>query len=238
MANKKRQTASDSKKQSGQPTKSGKRLTEKRTMLSIRLNERERTLLTEAASIREQSATGFIKSAAISRAAHVVNTSKKTTFDFVAVAETVATLLFTKEFDREYRGKYLTAEGYPALGWEALTQGEIIEEQNEWDGAGGTNTGTACPERWLELNTENWVKEHKGPGPGDDVIWLETRYEQPEAPVIRDNRVPLTKEDFLRIQRAARLGGTEFLQCVLQIGAKMYCEDEDLDEPIDPEIID
>ena len=103
MATKKRQTADDRLKnlldkaqQTLKKTRpedlssAWERSPEKRTMLSIRLNKRERALLAEAASFDKQSPTGFIKSAAISRAAHVVNNSKKTTFNFDGCAWAVA----------------------------------------------------------------------------------------------------------------------------------------------------
>jgi len=66
------------------------------TSLSIRLTEQERKLIATAAELRDESPTRFIKSAAISQAAHVVNTSKETTFDFEGIAKKIATVLFAK----------------------------------------------------------------------------------------------------------------------------------------------
>ena len=238
MATKKRQAVSRAPK-SGQGTKRGKRLAEKRTMLSIRLNERERALLTEAASFHEQSPTGFIKSAAISHAAHVVNTSKKTTLDFAAVAQTIATLLFTEEFYREYRTKYFTSSkhhkslhGPRVRSEEILTLGESDDELDEWIGA--VSFGE-IPETWMEIDTSRGRLGKVTPG-GDKHF--EHVYVNPAAPIVRDDRVPMTKKDFLQLQRAVRLGGTEFVQRILQVGAKVYCDEEDLDEPIDPQTID
>ena len=48
----------------------------------------------------------------------------------------------------------------------------------------------------------------------------------------------MTKKGFLELRRAARLGGAEFLQRILEVGAKVYFGDEDLDGPIDPQNID
>ena len=231
MATKKRQAVSRAPK-SGQGTKRGKRLAEKRTMLSIRLNERERALLTEAASFHEQSPTGFIKTAAISHAAHVVNTSKKTTLDFAAVAQTIATLLFTEEFYREYRTKYFTSSKHPVRSEEILTLGDSDDEMDEWIGA--VSFGE-IPETWMEIDTDRHRVEKVSPQGIKHVVH---EYVNPAAPIVRDDRVPMTKKDFLQLQRAVRLGGTEFVQRILQVGAKVYIDDEELDEPIDPLTID
>jgi uncharacterized protein (DUF1778 family) len=232
MVKKKRQTVSDATKQSGQRAKRGKRLAEERTMLSIRLTERERALLTEAASIHEQSPTGFIKAAAISHAAHVVNTSKKTTLNFEALAHTAATLLFTKEFVREYRTKYLTEPDFPVVGEKVLTLGGIHDEFEQFVDHGGADD-TAVPARWLEISTERRSESADEP-----KRYTLPDFECPDAPIIRDNRVPMTKNDFLQLQRAVRLGGTEFLQRILEIGRTSHFQEEDLDEPIDPQTID
>ena len=230
MTKKIRQAVSRAPK-SGPGAKRGKRPAEKRTMLSIRLNERERALLTEAASLHEQSPTGFIKSAAISHAAHVVNTSKKTTFDFGALESAVARLLFTTEFDREYRARYLTDPNANPASFEVLTYKGHVEEINEFDGQMGSLGGGDLPERWLRIDTDLPICDFDAETEVDNYI-------NGDAPIIRDNRVPMTKKGFLELRRAARLGGAEILQRILEVRAKVYFGDEDLDEPIDPQTID
>ena len=239
MATKKRQTADDRLKslldkaqQTLKKTRpedlssAWERSPEKRTMLSIRLNKRERALLAEAASSDKQSPTGFIKSAAISRAAHVVNNSKKTTFNFDGCAWAVARLLFTKEFEREYRIKNLS--GSPG-GRQVLTMADTLDERDEWAGKDGSGEP---PEAWaaVDVGIEN-------EGSMQDA--RETVFNNPEAPIIRDNRVPMTPEDFRQLRKAVRLGGTEFVQNILRIGKNaFFAEEEPLDEPIDPQNVD
>ena len=64
------------------------------TSLSVRLTEKEKALIAEAAESRGESPTRFIKSSALTQAAHVLNTRKKTSFDFDTVARRVGDLCF------------------------------------------------------------------------------------------------------------------------------------------------
>lgn len=61
--------------------------------LSVRLSERERELLQKAADLRGWSATALLRTAALERAAHIVNTSTQTRIDFRGQAHSVATRL-------------------------------------------------------------------------------------------------------------------------------------------------
>ena len=61
------------------------------------------------------------------------------------------------------------------------------------------------------------------------------------SPIIRDDRVPMTLADFQELRRAVRLGGAEFLQRVLEIGAARFFDDKkvlEIPEPVDPGNVD
>ncbi len=202
------------------------------TSLSIRLTDRERKLVATAAKLRDESPTRFIKSSAITRAAHVVNISKKTTLDFGALADRVATLLFTKEFDQEFRTKYLTGSNHPVRSDEILTLGDLDDENEEWINNAAFGD---IPETWMGIDTSTHQVAKMTPG-GDEHFVQE--YVCPTTPIVRDDRVPMTRDGFRELENAVRLGGTEFLQRILEIGRTSYFREEDLDEPIDPETID
>jgi uncharacterized protein (DUF1778 family) len=196
--------------------KSGK---EDTTSLSIRLTHRERELLTEAAELRGESPTRFIKSSACTTAAHLMNTSRKTTVNFEALAHKIATLLF-KDSEFEYRIKALTGQKVKSTeghfvnevgSYEALTYGQLDDEIDEWYGSAVFGS---VPESWRSVDDES-----------------------SESPIIRDGRKPMRREDFFVLRRALNLGGTEFMKQVLQEGLKSYFSGEPVDEPIDPRTI-
>ena len=78
--------------------------------LSVRLSERERELLQKAAGLRGWSPTALLRTAALERAAHIVNTSTQTRIDFRGQAHAVAGRLA-----REHRAWGLSSDinGFP-----------------------------------------------------------------------------------------------------------------------------
>ena len=106
------------------------------------------------------------------------------------------------------------------------------DESNEW--IGNVAFGE-IPETWLNIDMETHEVEKVTP---TGVKHVQVEYLNPDAPIVRDDRVPMTKNDFRELENAVRLGGTEFLQRILEIGRTTYYQEEDLDEPIDPQAID
>jgi len=196
--------------------KSGK---EDTTSLSIRLTYKERDLLTQAAELRDESPTRFIKSSACTTAAHLMNTSRKTSINFEALAQKLATLLFA-ESEFEYRAKAFTSETQKDANGnvvevpqynEPLTYGELEAEEDDWY---GSRVFGPVPEHWQEVDEELTF-----------------------SPIIRDARKPINREDFFAFRRAVDLGGTEFMKQVLQVGLDKYFSGEPVEEPIDPRTI-
>lgn len=64
---------------------------------SVRLTDRERALVFEAARIKNWTATSLIKHSAVERAAHIVNTTRPNTFKFADRARVLAKLLSKPE---------------------------------------------------------------------------------------------------------------------------------------------
>jgi hypothetical protein len=133
--------------------------------------------------------------------------------------------------EHEYRVKHLVKH---ATGdWEVLTRKGEEDEWDEWAGSGGAGQP---PEAWAYVDLG--VDEDATP---ERHI---TTYVNGQAPIIRDDRDPMTRGDFRQLQRAVRLGGTEFLQVVLRTGDRIYSSRGELDttieaiEPIDPQAID
>ncbi|MBV9548061.1 MAG: DUF1778 domain-containing protein [Alphaproteobacteria bacterium] len=62
--------------------------------LSIRVTEKDRELLAQAAELRGWTPTALIRTAALERAAHILNTSRATKFDFKVLASQIAARLF------------------------------------------------------------------------------------------------------------------------------------------------
>lgn len=62
--------------------------------LSVRFTDEQRKLLVEAAGLRGWTATALIRTAALERALHIVNTSRLTKFDFKGLASEIALRLF------------------------------------------------------------------------------------------------------------------------------------------------
>ena len=64
--------------------------------LSVRLTEAQHALLTQAAELRGWSPTSLLRSAALEKAAHIVNTSTPTRIEFQAIAILIAQQLCLK----------------------------------------------------------------------------------------------------------------------------------------------
>ena len=62
--------------------------------LSVRLTERQKSLLTEAADIKGWTPANLIRVAALDRAVHILNTNKRTSFKFKRIATTLAEFTF------------------------------------------------------------------------------------------------------------------------------------------------
>lgn len=62
--------------------------------LSVRFTDEQRDLLVRAAELRGWTPTALIRTAALERAAHIVNTSRVTKFDFKGLASELAERLF------------------------------------------------------------------------------------------------------------------------------------------------
>src|SRR5262249_25968751 len=82
------------KKASGTPRGSIESLPEEQqkdtTTFSIRLTEPERDRVTKAAQLKGWTPTNFVRTATLEKAAHVLNTSQVTNFNFKRLANTVA----------------------------------------------------------------------------------------------------------------------------------------------------
>ena len=94
--------------------------------LSVRLSERERELLQKAAGLRGWSPTALLRTAALERAAHIVNTSTPTRIDFRGQAHAVAGRLA-----REHRvwGLSHDAEEFPRKV-EMTVVDEVLDPEN------------------------------------------------------------------------------------------------------------
>src|SRR5438045_5669127 len=82
--------------------------------LSVRFTDEQRDLLVRAAELRGWTPTALIRTAALERAAHIVNTSRVTKFDFKGLASELAERLFQNR-TIEY---HLTEDDYQAMNEE------------------------------------------------------------------------------------------------------------------------
>jgi uncharacterized protein (DUF1778 family) len=71
---------------------------------SVRLTEKQRDLLTRAAEKRGWTLTSLLKTAALERAVHILNTSAPSKIDFRGTAEKIAQQVFTPRAGREIDG--------------------------------------------------------------------------------------------------------------------------------------
>jgi uncharacterized protein (DUF1778 family) len=90
---------------------------------SVRFTEEQRALLQKAAALRGWSPTALVRTAALERAAHIVNANTQTKLDFRLLAVELAKVLFAprtvRQFDPE--GNVLKAAAVPDLSdvvWE------------------------------------------------------------------------------------------------------------------------
>jgi uncharacterized protein (DUF1778 family) len=82
--------------------------------LSVRFTDEQRDLLVRAAALKGWTPTALIRTAALERAAHMVNTARVTKFDFKGLASELAERLFQTR-TVEY---HLTQEDYEAMSHE------------------------------------------------------------------------------------------------------------------------
>ena len=100
---------------------------------SVRLTEAQRRLLADAAELKGWSPTQLIRTAALEKAAHVVNTSRPTKIDFRRLASLVAEQLFkertytrlddpeSEEIDLEVNlGVLEGVKAFPSDQWKSL----------------------------------------------------------------------------------------------------------------------
>lgn len=158
----------------------------KEVAFSVRLTAEEHELLKQAAAVRGWTATNLIRTAALDRALHILNTSQVTTFNFKGLAVTVANQLFQP---RDY------------------SFAEIPDQFDE-------------PKRvWLsELDPMD-------PNSARDLNLFSVRADLEALPI----------NNFAELKKAARLGGGEFLNLILE-----YCEfltaskRGDVPDPLEP----
>ena len=212
------------------------------TSLSIRLTPQERTLLTTAAEIRGISPTALIKSSAISGAAHVVNTSRKTTFDFNKLARRITRLLFERKRSIEYlvdprwKGSDDPDDG-PCVSYsEWYKSEEYLTERKKFDER-AMHLHHAHGEMKFEHGErqEKWLTVETDPETGDPDDEMALRG---NAPIVRRRYPAMTDSDYLELRKAVRLGGTEFMHMVLRDALESYFKGQCVDEPVDPSNVD
>jgi len=150
---------------------------ESMTTFSVRLTEEQRDLVTRAAQLRGWTPTNLIRTATLERAAHLVNTSRITKFDFKGLASDVAQRLFE-----------------PRIVTHHLSREEM----------------------------EILLHDH------------------PDAPAVIDVPVqPLPIDTLFQLKRAARLGGSEFVNLIIEFAEGLTASQRaDLPDPIDPAATD
>ena len=245
--------------------------TKKTTTLSIRLTDKEKALITKAAGLQDdRSPTAFIKSAALTKAAHVINTKTENSFDFNALGERLVTLLFD-DFPKEFLAK-LTSKGaadfaqqnedagLPTDGGYGFYSPVMAKEhyslKNDedfyasgyegWVGAEferGNPTINDEPRMWISIDripegmmpTEERLKTLLDEG----QVEYPTAYIPEAAPVVRDKRQKLTVDEFDALRRAIHLGGSEFMETLIQTAMGKYpvADEERPTEPIDPDTL-
>jgi uncharacterized protein (DUF1778 family) len=94
---------------------------------SVRFTDEQRELIAKAAAIRGWSPTNLLRTAALEKAVHIINTASPNQIDFRAVARTVADQVFA-------RRKVLVPVQAPP-GHVILEEAQVYEDLNntEWD---------------------------------------------------------------------------------------------------------
>jgi len=197
------------------------------TTLSIRVTAKERKVLAEAAEVHGVTLTRLIKSAAVTRAVHIVNTSTTVSFDFDRVAETAADLLFTQEIPMRYRVAVFSkqaSEGRP------LCNSDLDDEQTQWKSHSDWTSTGKMPVSWKEFKADypQVLQEPQEPDPGAAGG---------NAPIVRMKRRPMSKRAFYELRKAVDLGGTEFLKKIFDRGKKFYALSDFPDPPLEPQAI-
>jgi uncharacterized protein (DUF1778 family) len=262
--------------------------TKKTTTLSIRLTDKEKALIATAAGLQnDRSPTAFIKSAALTKAAHVINTKTENSFDFKALGERLVTLLlddFPKQFlakltpkgQADYAQKIedsiddpfddaklpidigegfyspvmakehyslMDRDDYVTAGYESWLGAEfergnpkINDESQLWISIDQIPEGMMPTEEQLRDYYAGTPGEH----PGEDPVDSPWNTDIPEAaPVVRDKRQKLTVDEFDALRRAIHLGGSEFMETLIQTAMEKYpvADEERPTEPIDPDTL-
>jgi uncharacterized protein (DUF1778 family) len=152
--------------------------------LSVRLTDKQKELLSQAASLRGWTVANLLKTAALEKAAHIVNTSTTTTVDFKDVAGKVADQIFTR------RSAHMCYEG-------AIVDADVLKTDAELMESGGSYV--------FPVQISPW---HMPPSFA------------------------------AQIEKAARFGGTEFLNLLVQACGEITVRvGGDLPDPIDPSTI-
>jgi uncharacterized protein (DUF1778 family) len=150
---------------------------------SVRLTKKERDLLARAAEKRGWSLTSLLKSAALEKAVHILNTSAPNRIDFRRTAEEIARQVFTRPSGYTY-----------------------------------DDTGATVPAQVYERLEE--ANQDLAPNPFEVSPW------------------PPPPEFLANVRDAARYGGTEFLDLILQAAEAITTRNKpDLPDPIDPNSI-
>src|SRR5262245_46270034 len=100
----------------------------KEIAFSVRLTPEEHEQLKQAATVRGWTPTNLIRTAALERARHVLNTSRVTTLDFKGLAMRVAEKLFKP---RTYQVKWVIDEGQSATSKMSAYELEDLGENPE-----------------------------------------------------------------------------------------------------------
>jgi len=242
--------------------------TKKTTTLSIRLTDKEKALIATAAGLQnDRSPTAFIKSAALTKAAHVINTKTENSFDFEALGDRLVTLLFD-DFPKKFLAK-LTSKGaedfaqredasFPRDGGYGFYSPVMAKEYYSF----AYDADSSGYEQWVGaefekgnpmINDEShlWISIDRIPDgmmPTEEefrTLLDEGQVEQPTAfipeaaPVVRDKRQKLTVDEFDALRRAIHLGGSEFMETLIQTAMEKYpvADEERPTEPIDPDTL-
>lgn len=97
---------------------------------SVRLTEKQKELLEQAAKIRGWTMTSLLKNAALEKAGHIINTSTTRNVDFKGLARKVADQVFTRRTVRHYRDGELV-EGEPVEDLSAVPEGAFDQDSSQ-----------------------------------------------------------------------------------------------------------
>jgi len=264
-----------SRSRTGGNEKKGRSSATKTTTFSVRLTKEEKGLLKRAAEREDTTATQFLKSAALTKAAHVDNMNTETSFNFDALRDRIISLLYD-DFPKEFLAKLTPtadADWKRSLQEFARDFEENLEEEVpvmpsddetnyaavtrfEYDVKGFNDAFGGLTSLTQE---SSGVEFEELSDPSTTTLWLSIdecpdELRDPDhhchgepgysgaplaAPVIRDQRKPLSPEEARQLRDAVRFGGVEFIKDLLDHALERYELTVNTDsEPAAPDPID